>query len=55
MPLVCRDYCPFCSGEWIKEDFIEKVVFELGLRGCVKVCEAEERGQRSSSGKNEEQ
>lgn len=34
---------------------MEKVVFELGLGGYIKVCEAEERGQHASSGENAEQ
>lgn len=50
MYLVCWDCNRFCLWEWFGEDFIEKVIFELGLRGYIKVCEAEERGQHSGEG-----
>lgn len=45
MCLLCWDCYWFCLGEGFEENFIGKVLFELGLRGYIKVCEVEDRGR----------
>lgn len=41
-----RDTKCVCTHRWkIREGFLEEVPFELGLEGCVQICEVDSEGR----------